>query len=325
MRIKVVGEMFRQIMVPLDGSAAAEGAIGYAERLARPSTLQVEQCGATIHLVRAVAPVFILDPWGIGTHARIAQDNEAELLRAAGYLDTLRRRPRATDIPVRTLRQTNQPSLTVRAALVTGSLVAGLLEYERQHGIDLVGLASHEQTGLGHLRLGTLLHPLLRRGPAPLFVVPPSISPAFLEHALIPLDGSAGAEQARTLLGHLAPALVREVTLLRVVGTQEEPFEAFRYLSSLRQRPELTHLRSRLRVEYGDPVERIADIGRDRLVVLTKPRHWRPSRWVSASIADRLIRHGAAPLLIARQGTQSVRDDGSGARPQLSPHFPRAS
>jgi hypothetical protein len=63
--------------------------------LARPSILAAAQRGATIHLVRAAAPVFILDPWGIGTHARIAQDNEADLLWAAGYLDTLRRRRRA--------------------------------------------------------------------------------------------------------------------------------------------------------------------------------------------------------------------------------------
>ena len=213
--------MFRHMMVPLDGSAVAEGAIGYAERLAHASLLEAEQRDTTIHLLRVVAPVFRLDPWGISTYAMIAQDNEAEMLRAAGYLDALRRHVGATSIPVRTVRQPNQPRLTVRAALVTGSLVAGLLEYERQHGIDLVVLASHEQTGPGPPSLGSLLQPLLRRGPAPLFVVPPAISPAFLEHALVPLDGSAGAEQALTLLRRLAPALVREITLLRVVATQD--------------------------------------------------------------------------------------------------------
>ena len=97
---KVVGEMFRQIMVPLDGSAVAEGAIDYAERLVRPSILQAAQRGATIHLVRAVAPVVILNPWGIGTYAAITQDNELELLRTAGYLDQLRRRLSATGIHV---------------------------------------------------------------------------------------------------------------------------------------------------------------------------------------------------------------------------------
>jgi nucleotide-binding universal stress UspA family protein len=304
--------MFRQIMVPLDGSAVAEGAIDYAERLVRPSILQAAQRGATIHLVRAVAPVVILNPWGIGTYAAITQDNELELLRTAGYLDQLRRRLSATGIHV-------------RAALLSSCVIANLLEYERQQGIDLVVLASHEQAGCGHLSFGSLLQPLLRRGPAPLFVVPPALDPTSLQHALVPLDGSTGAEQALTLLGHLAPTLVDEVTLLQVVGAQEEEFMAFRYLSSLRQRPELAHLRSQLKVECGDPAERIVDLGRDRLVVLTKHRHWLPSRRLAESIARRLLRDGATALLIARQGTQSVRDDGLGRQPQLSSRFPRVS
>jgi nucleotide-binding universal stress UspA family protein len=303
--------MFRQIMVPLDGSALTEEVIVYAERLARLSMLQAEQGGATIHLVRVVAPVFMLDLWGSSTYAAVAQDNEAELLRAAEYLDRLRRRLGATGIHL-------------RSALLTGSLVAGLLQYEREQGIDLVVLASHEQRGAGHPNLGSTLHRLLRRGPAPLFVVPPAIDPTSLEHALVPLDGSARAEQALTLLGHLAPTLLREVTLLRVVGGPGETLEAFRYLSSLRQRPELEHLRSRPRVECGDPAARIVETGRDRLVVLTKPRHWIPSHWTSASIADRLIRDGATALLIARQGTQTARDHRSGNRPQISSGFPWA-
>jgi nucleotide-binding universal stress UspA family protein len=312
-------------MVPLDGSAVAEGAIAYAERLAHSSLLGAEQRGTTIHLLRVVAPVFRLEPWGISTYAMIAQDNEAEMLRAAGYLDALRRHVGATSSPVRTVRQPNQPRLTVRAALLTGSLVAGLLGYERQHGIDLVVLASHEQTGLGHLRLGSMLQPLLRRGPAPLFIVPHASDPTSLQHALVPLDGSIEAEQALTLLRHLAPCLVREVTLLRVVDSQDETFEAFHYLSSLRQRPELAHLRSRTRVAYGDSAERIVDLGRDQLVVLTIPRRWLPSWWRAESIAQRVIRSGVAAVLIARQGTHSVRDDGSHAQPPLSSRVPRAS
>jgi nucleotide-binding universal stress UspA family protein len=293
--------MFRQIMIPLDGSAVAEGAIGYAERLVHPSMPQAEQRGSTIHLVRVVPPVSILVPCGIGTCAAMAQDDKEERLRAAEYLDSLRRRLGARGIQVRT-------------ALLTGSLVASLLEYQRRQGIDLVVLASYEPAGPGHLGHGSLLHPLLRRGPAPLFVIAPAIDPRCPQRALVPLDGSAGSELAFTLLGHLAPGLVGEVTLLRVVATEDEEFSAFRFLSSLRRRPELEQVGSLLRVECGDPAERIAGLGRDRLVVLTKPRHWLPSRWLSQSIADRVIGNGAAAVLIARRGTQTVRDDGSGDR-----------
>jgi nucleotide-binding universal stress UspA family protein len=140
-----------------------------------------------------------------------------------------------------------------------------------------------------------------------------------MRHTLVPLDGSAGAEQALTLLRHLAPSVVREVTLLRVVNTQEQTFEAFRYLSRLRQRPELAHLRIRLRVECGDPVERIMDLGRDRLVVLTKARHWLPSHWLSESIAHRVIRNGAGVVLIARQARKTYDTIGAALGPSSRP------
>jgi nucleotide-binding universal stress UspA family protein len=298
--------MFRQIMIPLDGSATAEGAIRHAERLVSASSVQAEQRGSALHLVRVVAPVFRLYAWGIGTFAVSRENDEAATLVAASYLDSLRRRAGATGVRVCT-------------SLLTGSLVPDLLQYERRQGIDLVVLARHEQAGPGQLSRGSMLQPLLRRGPAPLLVVPPALDPACLQHALLPLDGSAGAEQALNLLGHLAPKLVREVTLLQVVGTQDEEFSAFRYLSRLRQRPELAQVRSRLRVEYGDPPQRIVDLGRGRLVVLTKQRHWLPSRWLSESIAHRVLRDGAAALLIARRGALTVRDDGSAVRSNSAP------
>jgi hypothetical protein len=77
---------------------------------------------------------------------------------------------------------------------------------------------------------------------------------------------------------------VREVTLLRVVDSHDETFEAYRYLSNLRHRPELTHLRSWFKVECGYPAERIANMGRDQLVALTTPQ--RSSRFPRGSLDE---------------------------------------
>jgi hypothetical protein len=107
-----------------------------------------------------------------------------------------------------------------------------------------------------------------------------------------------------------------------VVDRPEETFAAFRYLSGLRHRADLDPVRTRLRVECGDPAEHIIDLSRDRLVVLTKPRHWLPAHGLTGSIADHVCRTGAAALLIARQGTSTHRGHGCSARPQLSSRFP---
>src|SRR5438046_3179128 len=127
--------MFKQIMVPLDGSALAERALPFAERLARAS-------GATLHLVRVVdvlahpdwapAPVYV--PQGV---------YEAALQEATTYLAAQRERLTAAGLAV----QTATPAAAVGTAL---------LDYEREAPIDLVVLCSHGRSGLARLALGSV-------------------------------------------------------------------------------------------------------------------------------------------------------------------------
>jgi hypothetical protein len=103
--------------------AAAAGAILLALARRRPSPPEPAHADAVAcpHSKQA-ADVFVPAPWGTGISGAMAQGIEAEMPRAAVYLDGMRRRPSATGIQV-------------RAAVLTGSLVARLLQYELQEGI----------------------------------------------------------------------------------------------------------------------------------------------------------------------------------------------
>src|ERR687888_2732820 len=223
--------MFRQIMVPLDGSELAERALPCAERLGVAT-------GATLHLVHVVelappltwpfAPAYL--PGSIYDDV-VAQETQ----QATAYLDTMRERVAAGGAHVRTEQ-------------MVGYAAATLLDYERDAGIDLVVLCSHGRTGLARFALGSVAEHLLRHGTAPVLLVRPFGDPVSLAHAVVPLDGSEQAEEALRVVEQLAGHVVREVTLLRVIGAAEDGPDAERYLEEVAGRLTQEHLACRRRV-----------------------------------------------------------------------------
>ncbi len=295
--------MFEQILVPLDGSDRGERALPVAARLA-------EATGATLHLVRVVeppavstsalyAPINVFDDLIAAEHGEAA----AYLSRAAAYLDQLRAGA-----------DTGGGERAVRIAHPTGDVAATLLDYERDAGIDLVVLCSHGRSGLARFVLGSVAERLLRHGAAPTLLVAAWGAPVVLERAVVPLDGSAAAEEALRLVEGLAGAVVREVLLLRAVGAADAAPEADRYLREVAGRLTREH-RERLacqwRVTHDDPAEAIADAaGTGALVVMaasgcgrrTQGRS-RLAHWALGSVADRVAHGGAAGVLIVHAGT----------------------
>src|ERR687884_1849668 len=205
--------MFQQILVPLDGSERAERALPCAERLGVAT-------GATLHLVHVVELVpppegpFALAYAPGGIHGDlVAQETQ----QATAYLDKVRERVVASGVPVRTEQ-------------MLGLAAATLLDYERDAGIDLVVMCSHGRSGLARFALGSVAEHLLRHGTAPVLLVHAFGPPITLQHAVVPLDGSAPAEAALRVVKGLAPDVVREVTLVRVIEGPEQRSEAENYL-----------------------------------------------------------------------------------------------
>ena len=124
--------MFGQIMVPLDGSTFAEGAIAIARQLAMRTNALAQLGGCTVHLVRAVDLVSRA-PWGPGGADICDEFVRQEERRATAYLD-----------PLQLLLEAD--GLDVRTDCLDGQVVDALARYEREARIDLVVMCSHLRT-----------------------------------------------------------------------------------------------------------------------------------------------------------------------------------
>jgi nucleotide-binding universal stress UspA family protein len=293
--------MYRQIMVPLDGSEVAEQALAVADQLARLYRRRAVLGGVTIHLVRVVDPIPVL-PWGASPFGMLNMpestlDHETEA--AAEYLEMVRYR-------------LSTAGLEVRVSTLIGTVSAALLEYERSARIDLVIMSSHGRTGLARLVMGSVAESLMRQGQAPVLLVHPSGDPLRLDHAVVPLDGSPEAERALLALRELSLNAVREATLLQVIYNSQQYLPAMRYLSRIALQPELAHLTLGRLVVVGDPVQTIRDIGSRKLVVLTRRRRSPYAHWGANSVVDGVAHRDVGAVLVARH--DAARHDDSGRR-----------
>lgn len=292
--------MLQQILVPLDGSDRGERALPVAARLAAAT-------GATLHLVRVVEPPAVSTsalyaPVNVYDDLLASERGEAAayLGRAAAYLDR-----------IRAGADNNAEEGSVRIAHPTGDVVATLLDYEHDAGIDLVVLCSHGRGGVARFVLGSVAARLLRHGAAPTLLVAAWGAPVVLERAVVPLDGSVAAEEALRMVEGLACSVVREVLLLRAVGVATAVPEAERYLRAVAGRLTREHLACHWRVTHDDPAEAIVDAaGTDAFVVMAAygcahrtPGQSRLAHWALDSVAERVAHGGAAGVLLVRAGT----------------------
>lgn len=145
--------MFKQIMVPLDGSEWAEQALSYAQYLATTS-------GAALHLVYVIKPPSAVRMHGVGAPVNVydpiiaAQREEATM-----YLEQARAR----------LESDGRPAQT---QLLSGDEASALLDYAREAGIDLVVMTTHGGTGLTRWALGTVADRVAHGSTVPVLLVP---------------------------------------------------------------------------------------------------------------------------------------------------------
>lgn len=167
--------MYKQILVPLDGSAFAEAALPLALEISR-------RTGADVHLATVLEPVtsFAYEGW-----------EGAAVEWSRQYLDDV------LD------RMEDQAGGTIDHAVLEGHTVERLQEEAEAREADLVVMASHGRGALSRLWLGSVADGFVRQTHLPVILVRPDedqepvqdFTHSF-ETLLVPLDGSELSESA---------------------------------------------------------------------------------------------------------------------------------
>src|SRR5205823_5964004 len=114
--------------------------------------------------------------------------------------------------------------VVVTSSVLEGPVTEAIEEHARATGTDLIVMTTHGRGALSRFWLGSVADDLVRRLSVPVLLLRPSEkgpAPAALpgfRHVLIPLDGTALAEQALEPALQLAGPTSAQFTLLRVVA-----------------------------------------------------------------------------------------------------------
>ncbi len=189
--------MFEHLLVPLDGSAAAEGALPVAAAVARKTGGRV----TLLHLIERRAPEQVHGE----THLRDRSEADEYLRQAAA----------------RFLPPDLRPEWHVHEE-ATDSVAGGIVDHLLELGPDAVVMSVHGHHGIGRWIHGNLAQQVLARGRIPVFlarhrgIVPETIE---WKEILMPHDGEPLHDSAAPAAEFLARRFEAELVLIRVVPT----------------------------------------------------------------------------------------------------------
>lgn len=294
--------MYERIMVPLDGSNAAEIVLPYAEEIAT-------KFDSELVLVS------------------VAESKPAEsdhLFRA--YLKTIQEKVKAelSDWGAK-------PGTRVDVEVLFGKPADGILTYAADKNVSLVVMASRGRSGEGPWLLGNIAAKVLRATTKPVLLVRKE-APAeglqrkgLIKRILVPLDGSQVAEQIAPHSEELARVIGAELILFQAyetflgvisgeaIGTMSE--EEIRKVNKGREEEAKAYLKTvagpfrekGLTVSEvaasGNPADVILDYAESRAVdIITMSTHGLSGirRWVFGSVTDKVLHAGDMPVLVVR-------------------------
>lgn len=270
--------MLDKILLPLDGSDAAEDVFPYGEELAK-------RLGSEIILFHACVPEYRL---ARNMH-RLYLEKTAELMQ-----ERLRK-----DLP-----KDKEPR--VRAEYVFGDFAKSICDYVAANDVGLVIMAAHGFTSVRMRKTGSVADKIFRLLKCPtLLIRAENVQRArgrkkLISHILLPLDGSEDSEVALPIAQELALKLEATVTLFRMVET--EPGHAQSYLGGIEKRLRQQGVAAASRVTIGDNraeaiTGAVNKADADLIIMATRGRS-PTAAWAPGSIAHKLLNTGELPLLI---------------------------
>lgn len=298
--------MYDKLLIPLDGSPAAEAVLRYVDILQRGTKVPIELVNAidvsAITSYRATENARFL-------HKLIAGAEDA----SQNYLRRIEARLKSFDVS-RTVRQGRAADVIIECAMSTPR--------------TLIAMATHGRSGLQRWLLGSIAEKVLRGTQNPLFLVRSTDndlrqSVDSLRSIIVPLDGSALAASVLPTATELAKRLAVGVVLFRAFE-----LAAKAYYGSEEFLPNYGELTNQVKVEARAYLDeragelRMKDVSNVTAIVseglpadeilrcvgdhpnsfVTMCTHGRSGvqRWRLGSVTETVVRHSTAPVLVLR-------------------------
>jgi nucleotide-binding universal stress UspA family protein len=142
--------MYERILVPLDGSSAAEAILPFVEQVAGPLDAEV----VLLRVIEPVSPVELVASAGV-----VAPDSfTLRDLEAKQYLSE-------------TERRLAKKGLRVRTGVARGSPADEILAAIQATSADLVAMATRARSPLGRVLFGSVAESVLRVSPVPVLLI----------------------------------------------------------------------------------------------------------------------------------------------------------
>ncbi len=288
--------MYTSIIVPVGDSSFGRQALPLALALARRS-------GADVHLVHVREPV-VLQQGGPMFDTRLDDDLQEEI---------------RSEVTALAAWHARDSSLLVDANFITGPIVPALQQFLAANGHDLVVIMSHARGGVGRAMLGNVADGIVRHTSIPLLVMRPGtqmlieLAEPLFRHILVPLDGSAMADEVLDRVVSLGTPDVTDYTLLTIVTADTSSDESDREFECDARRAHLVAIAAELEasgaavktlVEVHERpasgILHVADEEHVDLIALTTHGRGFVSRLIMGSVADEVVRGATVPVLVYR-------------------------
>ncbi|QDZ39836.1 universal stress protein [Euhalothece natronophila Z-M001] len=316
--------MYRKILVPLDGSEAAEAIIPHVANLAKYD-------GAQVIFAQVIEPA---TRSGI---INIEQDQEVtfkpqKIDEAKNYL-------------TRWQEQFAQDGLSADILLLRGVAVDAILHAIEQMDIDVLAFTSQGRSGLKKAIYGSVSAALLNRAPCPMLVADSKtkVSLKTNNRILVPLDGSKESEKILSHVQHIAQLYEAKLILVRVVRSAsykaafvnldkeikeevvpehllsqlgkhqelEKIKEAKKYLLNWKSQFQEQGIDVEVNLLYGQPIDSIlavAERSEADLVAMTSQAKAGLDEFLYGSVASGLLNRLGRPMFIIHEGKIPVRN-----------------
>jgi nucleotide-binding universal stress UspA family protein len=305
--------MFRKILVPIDSSDQSRTILRWAVGLAKATKSDL-----TLLSVIDSEDIQIVEAGARGEERPTAPEGVITKITEKVAADL--------EVEAAELRGTG---IGIDVKVVAGSPAESIVAQANVMGVDLIAMSTRRESALARGILGSVTDRVLHSTTTPLLILQPedltdaSLGYGFVQHIVVPLDGSTISESSVEPASELARATGAELVFTEVVklpvygmdmgglgygsvhyaeemDTKLQEESAQRYLQRFVEDAETAGLKARAQVRVGNPSIQIVDeaAAEGSIVVMATHGAGGIKRWVVGSVTDKAVRSAHRPVLV---------------------------